>query len=468
MGDRLRGFLNREQNKTLFKEYNFLSRFYRLAFINILSTIMEPLVGTISIVFLGHQAQIEHLAGVTLSTTLFNYMYFIVNFLRMGTTGVTAQAVGRNDSEQMLLVALRNSLIGLAIGGLLLVLQYPLQHLWFSAISAVPEVKASGINYFNTRIWGAPAVVVNLVLIGWFLGREMSSYVLLMSVVGNGANIFFDYVFIVRWNMGATGAGLSQAISPYLVLVIGITLAILKIDWKEFPSAASKFWDAGAFKKVVTLNGNLFIRSSATMFVATIFTILASTLGTTILAENALLLQVALLSIYCFEAIGFATETLSGNFKGQQTTKQLLPLLQVTVGTSLQIGIICSVVCILFPETIFGLLTNYSEVTSLLTRDVPWLLPILAFSSVYLILDGYFAGLALGSILRNAALFSVIFGFAPLALIAWYYHNNYILLSSVSVWALTRAILLALQVPSTLKDLSQAQQPSFPSSGNEA
>src|SRR4028119_1493238 len=110
-------------------------------------------------------------AGVTLSTTLFNYTYLIVYFLRMGTTGVTAQAVGRDDREQMLRVVLRNGLIALGIGGLLLLLQYQEQQLWFGLMSATPEVKASGIDYFNARIWGAPAGVVTFVLIGWVLGQ---------------------------------------------------------------------------------------------------------------------------------------------------------------------------------------------------------------------------------------------------------------------------------------------------------
>ncbi|MEK0178205.1 MAG: MATE family efflux transporter [Oscillatoriales cyanobacterium] len=455
-------------NITLPKQYDFLSRFFRLAFINVLSNITEPLVGTISIAFLGHFTQIEDLAGVTLSTMLFNHIYFIVNCLRMGTTGLTAQAVGRDDREQMLLVGLRNGLIGLGIAALLLLLQYPLQQFWFGIISATPEVKASGIDYFNARIWGSPAVVMNFVLIGWFLGREMSSCVLLMSVVGNGANILFDYLFIVRWDLASKGAGLSQAISPYLMLVVGIILASFQINWKEALSVARKVWDVSAFKAAFTLNGNIFIRSVATMLVATIFTVLGSGMGTTILAENALLLQVVLLGIYCFEAIGFATETLSGNFKGQQAIEKLFPLLQVTVGRSLEVGISCALVCFLFPQTVFGLLTNYEEVTSLLTSYVPWLFPVLGFSSVYLILDGYFAGLALGQVLRNASLISVIFGFVPVSVVAWYYQNNHILWLAVSVWAATRMVMLAVQVPGTLKDLSHTQEPFDLSSGNEA
>jgi multidrug resistance protein, MATE family len=450
-------------NITLLNQYDFLPRFSRLALINVVSNIMEPLAGTISIAFLGHLTKIDHLAGVTLCAILFNIIYSIMSFLRMGITGVTAQAVGRDDPEEMLVVGLRNGLIALGIGGLLLLLQYPLQQLWFGIMSATPEVKASGIDYFNARIWGVPAVILNLVIIGWFLGREMSGCVLLMSVVGNIANIVFDYLFIVHWNWASTGAGLSQAISPYLMLVVGISLASLKTDWKKAPSAVRKFWDASAFKATFTLNSNLFVRSSANIFVWTMFMALSSAMGTTILAENALLLQVILISIYIFEGIGFATETLSGNFKGQQASDRLLPLLQVTVGSSLQVGLIYALMCILFPETIFGLLTNHGEVTSLIKSYVLWLFPVLGFFSVSLILDGYFAGLALGTEIRNASLSGAMFGFAPLAVVAWYYHSNQILWLALLVSVVTKMVVLGVEVPRALKDLSRTQQASQPS-----
>jgi MATE family multidrug resistance protein len=297
-----------------------------------------------------------------------------------------------------------------------------------------------------------PAVVLNLVIIGWFLGREMSGCVLVMSVVGNIANILFDYLFIVHWDLASTGAGLSQSISPYLILLVGISLAILKTDWKEVSSAVKKFWDASAFKAAFTLNTNLFIRSSANMCVWTMVTALSSAMGTTILAENALLLQIILIFVYIFEGIGFATETLSGNFKGQQASERLLPLLQVTLGTSLQVGLICALMCILFPETVFGLLTNHGEVTALIKSYVSWLFPVLGFFSVSLILDGYFAGLALGTEIRNASLIGTIFGFAPLAVVAWYYHSNHMLWLAVSVSVVTKLVVLGVEVHRTLRD----------------
>src|SRR4028118_2014138 len=439
-------------NITLPSQYDFLGRFLRLAFINVISNITEPLAGTISLAFLGHLTSIHHLAGVTLSTTLFNFTYFIVNFLRMGTTGVTAQAVGRDDTEEMLLVGLRNGLIALGIGGLLLLLQYPLQQLWLCVVGAARGGRASGIDYFNARIWGAPAVVVNLVLIGWFLGREMSGVVLLMSLFGNAANIVFDYLFIVHWDWASTGAGLSGALSQYLMLVLGIILASQYIEWNELPSAARRFWDAGAFKAAFTLNGNILIRSFAFMLVMVIFTVVSSAMGTAILTENTLLLQVVLLCLYIFEGIGFATETLGGFFKGQQASERLLPQLQVRVGRSLLVGISCSTVCVLFPATVFGLLTKHGEVKELLQVYVPWLLSVLGFASVFVILDGYFAGLASGEALRNAALIGAMLGFAPLAGVAWHSHNNHILWLAVSVWGATRVLVLGVQVQKTLKD----------------
>jgi MATE family multidrug resistance protein len=293
----------------------------------------------------------------------------------------------------------------------------------------------------------------------------MSGVVLLMTLVGNAANVVFDYLFIIHWDWASTGAGVSQALSQYLMLVVGIMLASLNIEWKELPSAARKFWDAGAFKAAFTLNGNIFIRSCATMLVMTIFTAVSSAMGTVILTENALLVQVVLLCVYIFEGIGFATETLGGFFKGQQASERLLPLLQVTVGSSILVGLIFAFVCVLFPTTVFGLLTNHGELKQLVQIYVPWLLSVLGFSSVFLILDGYFAGLAEGKALRNAALIAAMFGFAPLAGLAWHSHNNHILWLAMSVWAATRALVLGVQVQKTLKDEPAVVAEQLPDSG---
>ncbi|MBE9152380.1 MATE family efflux transporter, partial [Coleofasciculus sp. LEGE 07092] len=156
---------------------------------------MVPLAGIFSVAFLGHLGEIRHLAGVTLSTVLFNHIYRSLGFLRTGTTGTTAQAVGREDGDEVLLTGLRNGIIAVGLGLAILILQHPLQELGFALLSAAPEVKSSSQAYYATRIWGAPATLLNFVFIGWFLGREESSKVLLLSVIGNAANVVLDCLF---------------------------------------------------------------------------------------------------------------------------------------------------------------------------------------------------------------------------------------------------------------------------------
>jgi multidrug resistance protein, MATE family len=160
-------------NLTLLNRYDFLGRFFLLTIVNILSNIMVPLAGSISVAFLGHLTDIHQLVGVTLATILFDGIYWVLNFLRTGTTGMTAQAVGRDDQKGVILVGLRNGLIALGLGLLILILQHPLHQLAFALMNATPEVKAIGVAYFNTRIWGFPAALLNMVLMGWLLGRGM-------------------------------------------------------------------------------------------------------------------------------------------------------------------------------------------------------------------------------------------------------------------------------------------------------
>ena len=145
-------------------------RFWRLAGVNILANLMVPLASLVDVGFLGHLAEIRHLAGVALATVLFNYIYWTFGFLRMGTTGTTAQASGQSDRQTVIVIWLRNSAIALTIGLLILILQQPLQQIGFTLLSATPEVLDSAQAYYNALIWGAPATLLNFVLLGWFLG----------------------------------------------------------------------------------------------------------------------------------------------------------------------------------------------------------------------------------------------------------------------------------------------------------
>ena len=411
---------------------------------------MVPLASLVDVAFLGHLSEIRHLGGVAIATVLFNYLYWTFGFLRMGTTGITAQARGRGDTEAVILTLLRNSAIALTIGIIILLFQHPLREIGFTILRAEPEVIASGKAYYNGLIWGAPATLINFVLLGWFLGREQGKQVLLLSLTNKGANIVLDYLFIVRWGHNSAGAGVATAISQVITLIIGLILL-----YGEFAGQFRKqntlpnishIFDIGALKAIFGLNKDILIRTLALVSTFALFTNLSATMGTVVLAGNTLLLQIVTLAAYFIDGMAFATESIAGNLHGQGKTKQLKPLLKLAGSSSLVAGLSFAMVFFLFPQSLFGLLTNHVSVVAQVTNYTWWLFPILGFGSVAYMLDGYFLGLTAGKILRQSALIAAIAGFAPTAIAAWHWQTNHLLWLALTIFMATRSITLGFQI----------------------
>ncbi|NET71070.1 MAG: MATE family efflux transporter [Sphaerospermopsis sp. SIO1G2] len=430
--------------------YNFLPRFYRLASVSMLSNMMIPLAGLVDTAFLGHLADIRHLAGVILGTILFDYLYRVLKFLRSSTNTITAQATGLDQPKEVVLVGLRSGLIGLSLGLLIILLQYPIQKFGFFVLSGSPDIEISGMNYFNGRIWGAPAVLLNFVFFGWFLGREMNGVVLLMSIITNGANVVLDYFMIVKWGWESMGAGLATAFSQYLGLIVGLVAAIFTIQGKVFLDAISELFDWVAIKNNVILKSNILIRFLILISVYSIFTNLSAGMGKIVLSENGLLLQIALFSQFTVQGVGVTTQTLTGNFKSKGNQSQMLPLLITSIISALAIALSFVFVSVVFPEQVFGLLTNHEEISSHITDYTIWLLPVLIITALAFMLEGYFIGLKEGVILRNAVLIAFFIGFVPLAIAAWYFQSNHLLWGTLVSYMATLMIVLAVQVPGTL------------------
>ena len=444
---------------TVPSNYNFLGRFYRLASISVLANMMVPLAGLVDIAFLGHLTDIRHLAGVILATILFDYLYRVLKFMRSSTNAITAQAVGKNDDKAVVLAGLRSGLIALLVGLIIVLLQYPLQKIGFFILSGSSDIESAGVDYFYARIWGAPAVLLNFVLFGWFLGREMNWVMLLMSIVGNGSNVLLDYLMISKWGWASAGAGLATALSQYLALIVGLIWMFFTIPWQAVPAAIQELFDWVALKETFALKGNILMRFLVLISVYSIFTNLSATMGATVLAQNGLLLQIALLSQFTIQGVGVTMQTLTANFKSKGNTQQIIPLLIVSLVTSVVIALGFAGTSIFFPDQVFGLLTNHTEVNQEINQYTIWLLPILVITAITFMLEGYFIGLKEGATLRNTVLLSFVVGFIPLLIAAWYFHNNHLLWSTLLSYMTSNMILLGVSVPQTFKDKSSENQP---------
>lgn len=391
---------------------------------------MVPLAGLCDSAFLGHLSDINYLAGVILGGILFDYIYRILKSLRSSTNALTAQAMGKGDATGVLVALLRCGLVALAIATLILLLQYPIHRLGFALLSGVSATEQAGLAYFNARIWGAPAVLLNFVLIGWFLGRERNGLVLLISLVVNGSNVLLDYVMINRWGWESSGAGLATALSQYLGLMVGLMAVVLTIDWTKI--GPFNVLDRQGLGSTLMLKGNLLVRYLAIISAYAIFTNLSATFGTLSLTENGLLLQIALLSQFAVQGIGITVQTLVGHFSGQGRMEQCVPVLKTAIITSLVLALGFTLSMLTFPNSMFALLTNHTEVSRAMVEHVVWLVPLLSITAVAFMLEGYFIGLKEGVVVRNGALLGLGIGFTPLALLAMYLQNSYLLWSSLT------------------------------------
>jgi MATE family multidrug resistance protein len=381
---------------------------------------------------------------------LFDFLYESCSFIKSGTTAVTSQAVGRDDREAMLLAGLQNVLIALGLGILFLLLQYPIGKLGFMLLNTSSDVELAGMAYFQGRIWGAPVALVNFVLVGWFLGREKNRQVLLLTIIGNIANVLLNYVFIVLWDWSSMGAGLSQAISQYITLFVGLVMISREVTFQEVVNLLGKVRSFSALQNPFVLNSNLSVRSVVIVCIFVLFNVFSATLGTNILAENILLMQVVALSMYMCDGVEYATTTLTGNFQSQGQTHKLVPLLQIALGTNLVIGLVVGLAAVFFPDPIFNIFTNHSELVEAIRVYIPWVLLVVVWSGFAYILDGYFAGLGEGVAVRNTYLISGLLGFIGLCLSTFYFHSNHFLWLALFIFMLSCTLTLGIQIPMTL------------------
>lgn len=417
------------------------SRFLRLAVPSALANLTVPLAGLVDTAMLGHLGQIHHLAGVGLGSILFDYVYWTFGFLRMGTTGLTAQAVGRHDREGVVLLLLRSLVLALGIGLLLLVFRAPLRDLGFAVLSGEAAVEDAGRAYFDARIWGAIPALANFAVMGWFLGREKAGAVLLMTAVANGANIALDYLFIVRLDLESTGAGLATTISQYLMLAAGASLLL-----RERPRA-SGLWhrvlERGPALELLRLNRDILIRTFCLITAFGAFANLSAVLGTVTLAANLILLRIVSTAAFLIDGAAFATESLAGIFKGGRDPRALRRLLRLAMlwGEGIALAVLLAVFW--FPEPIYSLLTSHSEVIREIRALQPWLAVALPLGAAAYIFDGFFLGLASGRILRNGMLLALCVGFAPVAAAAYVLASSHLLWLALTLFLGSRAATLA-------------------------
>lgn len=387
-----------------------------LAWPLILSNITVPLLGLVDTAVVGHLPDSRYLGGVTLGATLFSFLYWGFGFLRMGTTGLTAQADGRGDAQGVLRLLAQSLLLAAGLGLTLILLHPLLIPLGLALLDGSAAVTAEAERYAALRILSAPAVLANYALIGWFLGRGRSRVTLLLMVLNNSVNIVLDLLFVVGLGMTTDGVALASVVADYATLATGLALACGVWSGLGRPRVAGVLRGAAGYRRLFAVNAALFVRTLCLLFAFAFFHAQGARLGDDVLAANAVLLQFVLLTSYGLDGFAHAAEALVGRTVGRVDVAGFRAHVHAAAEWSLLTAALAAGAFALLGEWLIALLTGIPEVRGLAATYLPWMvaMPLLAVGSY--LLDGIFIGATRTAAMRDTMLASVLLVYLPL----WY------------------------------------------------
>ncbi|MEI7596379.1 MAG: MATE family efflux transporter [Bacteroidota bacterium] len=389
-------------------------RILKLAIPNIISNVSIPLLGLIDIAILGHLKSEVYLGAVAIGVVLFNFIFMSLGFLRMGTSGTTAQLFGAKKFIQINDNLIRGIGIGSLIGLLLILFQIPIKNYGFGFMSASPEVISMAYSYFDIRIYAAPAVLANYVLSGWFTGMQNTRFTMVHALALNILNIILNVFFVIFLNMNVAGVALGFVIAQFAGLLFGLALYYFNYypKLKKYGHSKRIF----AKDKVLSffkINGNLFIRTICLLIAFSMFTMKSAAISNTVLAMNTILLQFLYLFSYLVDGFANAAEAIVGRYFGAKDSVNLKKSIKLLFIWGLGISIAFSLVYLFFFNFIMSLLTNNINILSSANDYKYWIvaLPFAAFAAF--IWDGIFIGLTATKQMRNAMVFSLVLVFIP-------------------------------------------------------
>ncbi len=380
----------------------------------VLSNATIPILGAVDTGVVGQMGLAAPIGAVGIGAVILASIYWIFGFLRMGTSGLVAQAHGAGDEIEEGGHLLRALGIGLAAGLALIALHVPLFAGAFRLAPASAEVEALSRQYLAIRIWGAPATIALYAITGWLIAIERTRAVLVLQLLMNGLNVALDVWFVLGLGWGVQGVAIATLIAEWSGLALGLWFA------RHVLIAARRragLWSADRVRRLVQVNGDILIRSVLLQGAFTSFMFLAAGQGDVTLAANQVLLQFLEIVAYGLDGCAFAAESLVGQAIGARRPERLRRAVRLTSQWGVVGALLLSAVFWLAGPAIIDLLTTSSEVRQAARLYLPWLIlaPMIGIASW--MLDGIFIGATRTREMRNAMLVSVaIYALLVLAL----------------------------------------------------
>lgn len=367
-------------------------RILQIAVPSIISNITVPLLGLIDVTIVGHLGAAAYIGAIAVGGMLFNIIYWIFGFLRMGTSGMTSQAYGKHDLDEVARLLLRSVGVGLLIAIVLVALQYPIRKLAFTFIQTTEEVERLATLYFRICIWGAPAMLGLYGFAGWFIGMQNSRFPMYIAITQNIVNIAASLCFVYLFHMKVAGVAWGTLTAQYA----GFLMALLL--WRRYYGGLKKHvaWHEVLKKEAMLrffqVNRDIFLRTLCLVIVTLFFTSAGAAQGEIVLAVNTLLMQLFTLFSYIMDGFAYSGEALVGKYVGANNRSALYRTVRLLFiwGVGLSTGF--TLLYFFGGKSFLGLLTNETSVIREAENYFYWVLAIPLTGFAAFLWDGIFIG----------------------------------------------------------------------------
>ena len=421
------------------------SRVLKIAVPIVISNATVPILGLVDTGVVGQLGQAEPIGAVAIGALILGSIYWVFGFLRMGTTGLVAQAEGQGNRDEVVALLLRGLVIGAGFGLLLIVAQWPLFMGAFRVTPASAEVEEMARGYMAIRIWSAPAAVSIFALTGWLIALERTGQVLVLQVWMNGLNVVLDFAFVLGFNWGVEGVALATFIAEWSGLLLGLWLcrdAFVGAPWMD----RTRIFAADKLRRMALVNSDILIRSLLLQSIFISFMFWAADLGDVPLAANQILMQFLTATAFALDGFAFAVETLVGQALGAKNRARLRRAVVLSSIWAGGVSVVMAIGFAVFGTAFVNTMTTAQDVRDLAIALLPLMVisPILGLPSW--MLDGIFIGATRTRDMRNMMLISTLAYFAAAVPLVATFGNTGLWLAMLFSFVV-RAATLAVKYP---------------------
>ena len=381
----------------------------RLTIPNIISNVTIPLLGMIDIAIAGRIGDDATIGALAIGTAIFNFIYWNFAFLRMGTSGLAAQAYGSGDKRAAANILGRSLLAALAIALLLLIFNRPIGGLAMQIMQgSSEEAMTLAREYFFARIWAAPAAIGIFSLHGWLIGMQDSTTPMVVSIINNIVNVACSLWFVFGLDMGVEGIAWGTVVAQYTALLI--TLAILTVRYRAYIRLIDlrESLRMEPLVRFFKVNSDAFLRTLCVCTVYTCFTAFSARFGDTILATNELLMNLFMLFSYMLDGFCYAAESLTGRFIGEGNRESLRRSNRLLFVWCAGVAALYIVVYIFWWQPILGIFTSSPTIMACAEEYIAWIVMVPLVGFTPFLIDGILIGATKTRIMRNTTFGSLV------------------------------------------------------------